>query len=157
VNARIREALDQPIAMRFPNETPLDDVLKYIQLATTKRFPSGIPIYVDPIGLQEAERSLNSTVLIDLECVPLKTTLRLCLNQLGMDYSVKDGFVLISSDDAISSDIGDPFLIVGHCVLALIAAAIGGMAAPMISDAHGGPPGRVAGEDGPVPARSAKD
>jgi hypothetical protein len=156
-NARIRRALDLPIPMRFPNETPLEVVLKYIKQVTTTRFPPGIPIYVDPLGLQEAERSLNSTVQIDLEGVPLKTTLRLCLNQLGMDYSVKDGFLMISSEDAISTDLEDPFLIVGHCLLALIAAAMGGVAAPLISDEHSGPPGPVAGEDAPVPARSSKD
>ncbi len=60
----------------------------------------GIPIYVDPIGLQEAERSLNSTVQIDLEGVPLKTTLRLMLKQLGLAYTVKDGFLMITSEDS---------------------------------------------------------
>ena len=72
---QILEKLDEPISMSFANETPLDDVLKYIKQATTTPTFSGIPIYVDPLGLQEAERSLNSTVTIDLEGVPLKTTL----------------------------------------------------------------------------------
>ena len=85
---------------RSPNETPLDDVLKYIKQATTTPTFSGIPIYVDPIGLQEAERSLNSTVQIDLEGVPLKTTLRLILKQLGLAYTVKDGFMMITSEDS---------------------------------------------------------
>src|SRR5437016_704610 len=57
MNARILEALDQPIPMRFPNETTLDNLLKYIKQATTTPTYPGIPIYVDPIGLQEAERS----------------------------------------------------------------------------------------------------
>ncbi len=43
--------------MSFNAETPLDDVLKYIKQATTTPTFSGIPIYVDPVGLQEAERS----------------------------------------------------------------------------------------------------
>ena len=85
-NARILEALEQPIPMRFPDEIPLGDLLKYIGKATSTPTDPGIPIYVDPIGLQEAERSLNSTVQIDLEGVPLKTTLRLGLTQLGLDY-----------------------------------------------------------------------
>ena len=41
--------------MSFPNETPLDDVLKYIKQATMTPTYPGIPIYVDPLGLQEAE------------------------------------------------------------------------------------------------------
>ncbi len=86
--------------MSFATETPLDDVLKYIKQATTTPTFPGIPIYVDPIGLQEAERSLNSTVQIDLEGVPLKTTLRLILKQLGLAYTVKDGFMIITSEDS---------------------------------------------------------
>lgn len=158
-NARILEALDEPISMSFANETPLDDVLKYIKQATTTPTYAGIPIYVEPIGLQEAQHSLNSTVQLDLDGIPLKTTLRLCLKQLGLDYAVKDGYLLITSEDFISSDLDfeDPFLIVGHFLLAMIAAAIGGVAAPLISDARGGPPGRTAVEDAPVRGRSPKD
>ena len=66
---------------------------------TTPTF-AGIPIYVDPLGLQEAERSLNSTVTMDLEGVPLKTTLKLMLKQLGLAYTVKDGFLMVTSEDS---------------------------------------------------------
>ncbi len=97
---QILEKLDEPISMSFANETPLDDVLKYIKQATTTPTFSGIPIYVDPLGLQEAERSLNSTVQIDLEGVPLKTTLRLILKQLGLTYTVKDGYMMITSEES---------------------------------------------------------
>jgi hypothetical protein len=136
-NARIREALGRPISMRFPNETALDDVLKYIKQATTTPDYPGIPIYVDPIGLQEAERSMNSTVQIDLEGVPLKETLRLCLKQLGLTYKVRDGHLRITSEDEDPEpDLEDPFLIVGHCLLALLAAGFGAVAAPMVAGAR---------------------
>ena len=36
--------------MNFPNPTPLEDVLKYIQQATAGPNGEGIPIYVDPVG-----------------------------------------------------------------------------------------------------------
>jgi hypothetical protein len=62
--------------------------------------PRGLPIYVDPIGLQEAERSLNSTVMIDLEGVPLRRTLQLILAQLGLRYHVEDGMIYITSDSS---------------------------------------------------------
>jgi tetratricopeptide (TPR) repeat protein len=97
---QILEKLDEPISMSFANETPLDDVLKYIKQATTTPTFSGIPIYVDPLGLQEAERSLNSTVTMDLEGVPLKTTLKLMLKQIGLAYTVKGGFLMITSEDS---------------------------------------------------------
>jgi hypothetical protein len=97
---QILEKLDQPIAMSFPNETPLEDVLKYIKSATQGANDSGIPIYVDPLGLQEADKTLTSPVSLDLEGVPLKTTLRLMLKQLGLTYTVKDGFLMITSQES---------------------------------------------------------
>ncbi len=89
--------LDDPLAMNFPNETPLEDVLKYVKQATQTPEDNGIPIYVDPIGLQEADKTMTSPVSVDLDGVPLKTTLRLILRQLGMTYTVKDGFLMITS------------------------------------------------------------
>ena len=77
----ILEKLNEPISMSFANETPLDDVLKYIKQATTTKTYGEIPIYMDPFGLQEAERSLNSTIQIDLDGVPLRRTLQLVLTQ----------------------------------------------------------------------------
>jgi RNA polymerase sigma factor (sigma-70 family) len=97
--------LEEPISMSFANETPLDDVLKYIKQATTTKTFSGIPIYVDPKGLQEAEKSLTSTVSIDLEGIPLKTTLRLLLKQLDLAYCVRDGVLIISSVQGIAEEL----------------------------------------------------
>ncbi len=97
---QILAKMEEPLSMSFANETPLDDILKYIRTATTTPSFSGIPIYVDPIGLQEAEKSLTSTVTIDLEGVPLKTTLKLLLKQLGLTYTVKDGFLMITSKES---------------------------------------------------------
>ncbi len=58
--------------MSFAEETSLEEVLKYIKEATkSSELPNGIAIYVDPIGLQEAEKSLTSTIQMDLEGVPL--------------------------------------------------------------------------------------
>jgi RNA polymerase sigma factor (sigma-70 family) len=98
--------LEEPVAMSFPNETPLEDVLKYIKQATTGPNGSGIPIYVDPIGLQEAERTLSSPVQIDLEGVPLRRTLQLALKQLGLVYFVDDGVLCITSQDAEQTRFG---------------------------------------------------
>ena len=59
--------------------------------------PGGIPIYVDPIGLQDSDKTMASTVVIDLDGIPLKTTLRLLLKQLSLEYVVKDGLMTITS------------------------------------------------------------
>jgi ribosomal protein L7/L12 len=108
----IRSKLDEPVAMRFSDETPLDDVLKYIQSSTkSPEMPNGIPVYVDPIGLQEAEKSLTSTVRIDLEGVPLRRTLQLVLKQIGLVYHVEDGMIFITSkesDGPLGPAIHDP-------------------------------------------------
>ena len=96
---QIIEKLDEPISMSFANETPLDDFLKYIKQATTTPTYNGIPIYIDPVGLQEAERSITSTIQIDLEGVPLRRTLQLALTQLGLAYFVEDGILVITSED----------------------------------------------------------
>ena len=98
---RIIEKLDEPISMSFNEETPLEDVLKYIKQATTTATYQGIPIYVDPIGLSEADKTMTSTVRnMDLEGVPLKLTLKLLLNQLDLTYTVKDGFLMITSKES---------------------------------------------------------
>jgi hypothetical protein len=102
---RILIKLEELIPMHFAVETPLDDVLKYIKQATTTPTFSGIPIYVDPIGLQEAERSLNSTIQIDLEGVPLRDTLRLVLKQLGLAYCVEYGYLMITSEQSVETRI----------------------------------------------------
>ncbi|MGC8642033.1 MAG: RNA polymerase sigma factor [Isosphaeraceae bacterium] len=98
--------LEQPVAMSFPNETPLEDILKYIKQATQGPKDSGIPIYVDPLGLQEADKTLTSPVSLDLEHVPLRRTLQLALSQLGLIYFVDDGILVITSEQ--SEDKGLP-------------------------------------------------
>jgi RNA polymerase sigma factor (sigma-70 family) len=95
--------LEMPVAMSFPNETPLEDVLKYIKQATTSPDSSGIPIYIDPMGLQEAERTMTSTIQIDLEGVPLRRTLQLALKQLGLVYFVDDGILCITNEASSAS------------------------------------------------------
>src|SRR5262249_38624922 len=82
----IRRKLDELIPFHFPNETPLDVVLKYVRSATSDANFPGIPMYVDPVGLQNAERSLDSTVQIDVDSIPARDGLLLCLKQLGLGF-----------------------------------------------------------------------
>ena len=99
-NKRILGALEQPVSMHFPTDTPLEDIKKYIENATEDKaagLPKGIPIYFDPQGLQDADKTMASTVSINLEGLPLKTTLELALKQLALTYRVQDGLLFITS------------------------------------------------------------
>jgi len=152
-NSRIVKALEQPIPMRFKPEASLGDVLTYIKMATST--PAyRVPIYVDPVALQEAEKSLSSTVSIDLQGVPLKASLRLCLKQLGLVYIVKDGYLQITNEDEGIPPSDVPFLIVGHSLLALLSAALGGVAAVLVSAACRQRAGRTAADEAPAPVAS---
>ena len=95
--------LNDRIAMSFPNETPFEDVKKYIEQSTqddAKGLPNGIPIYVDPQGLIDSDKLITSPVSINLEGIPLKTTLRLVLKQMAMTYHVQEGILIIVSEDS---------------------------------------------------------
>ncbi|APW59958.1 RNA polymerase sigma factor [Paludisphaera borealis] len=98
--------LEETIAMNFPNETPLEDILKYIKQATQGSDHVGIPIYVDPIGLSEAEKTMTSPISLDLDGVPLRRTLQLMLKQIGLVYFVDDGLLVITSSDSQDSKLG---------------------------------------------------
>ncbi len=106
---KLIEKLGESVSMSFSEDTPLEDVLKYVKQATrSPAFPEGIPIYVDPIGLQEAEKSITSTVRnMDLVGIPLKVTLKLLLNQLDLTYKVKDGLLTITSNASADPVIDD--------------------------------------------------
>ena len=109
---RIIAELGKLTDISFKNETPLEEVIKYVRSSTRgPAFPDGVPIYVDPLGLQEAERSLNSTVTMDVSQVPLKTSLRLLLKQLGLAYQVKDGLLTIIAIDSMDQPYANQGLI----------------------------------------------
>jgi hypothetical protein len=155
-NERVLNALDQVIPMRFPHETPLEDVLKYIHATALCPDGRGIPIFVDPVGLKEVEKSRTSPVQIELEGVPLSTTLRLTLRPLGMTYYVKDGLLEITSMGCYDRpyELEDAYLVVGHCLLALVAAMLGGLLAPLIAEPRSTPAADAGGTR--VPAVSGE-
>jgi RNA polymerase sigma factor (sigma-70 family) len=94
----ILAALATEVPMHFGQETPLEDVLEYVRDQTvSETLPRGIPIYVDPVGLEETEKTLASTVRIDVTDIPLRVTLRLVIKQLGLVYSVGNGILTITS------------------------------------------------------------
>jgi hypothetical protein len=100
-NREIYKKLDRSIAMPFREGTSLEQVLKHIKSSTASAEDRAIPVYVDPKGLLEAGATLETPVELDLEGVPLKTSLRLILKQIGLAYCVRDGVLIISSDEGI--------------------------------------------------------
>jgi RNA polymerase sigma factor (sigma-70 family) len=103
--------LEQPIAMKYPDETPLEDVLANIRKATKGPDDTGIPIHVDPVGLNELEKTMTSPVKMDVEGIPLRRTLRLMLAQLGLDYGVENGLLIVTGRDVFDEEFGKPGLI----------------------------------------------
>jgi hypothetical protein len=99
--------------MPFRNETPLEDVLAHIQAQTkSQELPDGIPIYVDPVGLNEAEKTMTSPITFDVKGIALRESLRLLLKQLGLLYTVKDGLLSITSES--SEDAPSPILMLAQ-------------------------------------------
>lgn len=79
-------------------QAPLEDVLISIKTATQGEGDTGLPIYIDPVGLQEAEVTMRSPTSIDAKAEPLKTALRKALKPLHLVYGVKDGLLTITSE-----------------------------------------------------------
>ena len=82
--------------------------MKSIKQLTKGPNDTGIPIYVEPNGLQEAEKSLSSLVTIDLENIPLKDSMELILEQLGLDYCIRDGLMFISTSSSVANEKSQP-------------------------------------------------
>jgi hypothetical protein len=91
----------------WPDGTPLTGVIEQIKLCTQSgwpRFPLGVPIAVDPVGLQQAGQSLSSP----LRRPPADTNLslgrklRTVLQPLGLACQVKDASIVITSDRMVN-------------------------------------------------------
>jgi hypothetical protein len=100
---RVWLKLQERIPMEFPDPMSLGDVLKYVQSKTIDPafLPDGIPIYADPVGLQDADKTLASTISMNLKGIPLATTLKLALKQLSLVYRIHpDGLLYITSTES---------------------------------------------------------
>jgi hypothetical protein len=141
-NARVMRALEKHTAFHFNEETPLEDVLKYVEQVTIGPDGKGIEIYVDPMGLQEADKTMTSTIRnVDFEDVTIRGAMGAMLAQLDLHYFIRDGVLVISSADGVerfpwSASFPSPFSLVSHCFLALIAAGFGALAAGKIWSVH---------------------
>ena len=140
---KLREALKATIAMPFPQETSLEDVIKYVKSATVSpAFPTGIPIYIDPVGLQEAEKTMTSPVTFDVEGVALKESLKLILKQLDLAYRIENGLLTITHDTDVRAPFDpDAYHRIGHCWWALLLGVFGGLGTRRLHDTGAEPAG----------------
>jgi hypothetical protein len=97
----IYDVLTEPLILTYPDGAPLKDVLKEFKQITTgkPKLPWGIPIYIDPVGLQEAERTMESPVRRPelATSMTLGEHLRRVLEPLGLTCVIKDGFLMVTS------------------------------------------------------------
>jgi hypothetical protein len=126
-NARIYRALERKVPAHF-TDAPLGDFLNFVKEQSRGADGAGIPVYFDPWGMGEYEKNLESRVSIDLEDAPLTVSLHAAMSQLELPYSVRDGLLMIAVPREEELTVyTDPYLVVGSCLLALIAMALGGV------------------------------
>ena len=105
LNKAVLKALEKPFTLRSDENPTLGQMLKQIKTSVRTDDGKKVPIYVDPVALQEAEKTLDETVVIDLEDVPLRFSLRLMLKQLGLAYCIRDGVIIISSLEGVQQEL----------------------------------------------------
>ena len=96
--ARTWLLLHEAVPLRFPDGAPFRNVLAAMQHGLAGRGVEGpgLPIRIAPFVLRNEDLTLDSAVRIDLERAPLRTSLRLILEQLGLGFEVRrDGVVNI--------------------------------------------------------------
>jgi hypothetical protein len=136
-HARIRRVLSQPAPMRFHDEIPLEDVVRYLRREARDPVTNrpGITVYVNLVGLSEADRMIPPPLRFNRKAVPLGESLRHALAIDWHRYYLRDGMLIIASnEDRFVHATDHPFLVVGNCFLALLLAALGGLLAPLVCD-----------------------
>ena len=98
---QVEKQLDLVIDAKFPEGTTLEQFLKHIKQQTTEAIPPGIPIYVSPLGLQEANKSMESATADFNKKAPVRVILERTLQGTGLSFAVGDGFLMIDSRTGI--------------------------------------------------------
>ncbi len=96
-NARIRKALATKVELPL-EELTLEDLFKWLQKTTkSESLPKGVPIYFDPVGLNEAKVTPASKLNPVWVQPNLDANLRSTLRLAGLSYTIQDGHMIISS------------------------------------------------------------
>jgi hypothetical protein len=86
--------LNRPRAVRFDHKLPLKDAVERIKGLRRGNGDTAFEIFFGQQDSPEVQKAKGTPVLIDVENVPLRTTLRLLLAQAGMEFSIKKGISL---------------------------------------------------------------
>jgi hypothetical protein len=100
------------LPLDWQDDTSLEEVIELISLGTSNRwdsFPKGVPIFVDPVALRQAGKTLKSPVKAppqdDEEPLTFRLKLRAVLEPLGLACQVKEGALLITSRGTVDEPI----------------------------------------------------
>ncbi len=93
---RTRIALKQPASIEF-TETPLGLAID------TLGEQHNVQIYFDKRSIQDLGITMDDPVSLNLEDVPLEMVLDLILREFRLDYRVRNGVILIASEDDVRS------------------------------------------------------
>ena len=109
------ELLERPVPLTYKDGAPLEAFLKDLKACSNgqPKLPTGIPIYVDPIGLSESKQTMASPVRRPApdRNLTLRAHLNLVLKPLGLGFTIRDRFLMITSDeDANGQPEDDPYL-----------------------------------------------
>jgi hypothetical protein len=91
--AKVREALEQPTKVEF-TETPLQDAVDFL------KDYHGIEIQLDHGALEDAGIGSDTPVTRHMKGISLASTLRLLLDDMDCAFVVRNGGLLITSEDA---------------------------------------------------------
>ncbi len=109
-SAAIRSQLEQLTSFPFAEATPLQDFIKYLKQATQSSNHIGLQFYLNPRGLESAGTTPTSTVTLDLENIPIRTGLKLALDQLELSFYVRDGVVIVTSKEWVDDGLREAIL-----------------------------------------------
>jgi hypothetical protein len=105
------DLLDRPLALPYADGASLEQFLRTVKASSTlqPKLPAGIPIYVDPIGLSEADKTMTSTIKKPAgdQKLTLREHLKQALKPLGLDIMVRDRFLMITSEESVDARPGD--------------------------------------------------
>jgi hypothetical protein len=94
----VLEDLGRPMTAPPAAPATLSSFLKAIRMSSPRPLkPNGIPIYVDPEGLDKAAAALYAPLGATPGIVPIKIALERTLGPLGLGYYVRDGLLTVTS------------------------------------------------------------
>jgi hypothetical protein len=96
----ILERLGRPFRLATPAPPNLVDLLKSARLSSPDSGGVGIPIYVDPAGLEAAGADIDATIKPPPAGASVATALEESLRPLGLGYYVEDGLLKVTSSEA---------------------------------------------------------